>query len=157
MVEVDCSSCPEKCCTYRGWKIFFIEEERAKVAELYGEDTAAKIDIFKSRKGGSSIYAVTLPCPFFDSESGNCGIYEARPLICKIFPMELEPITGSVYMDQRVCPKRTEAKVQVVLVQIAVDEWCEKFWNASPKKQPDDAGPIRDHCPQSTDASYSSS
>ena len=147
MVEVDCGSCREKCCLYRGWKVFFLSEERNRVAELYGEAIAQKIDLFQQRTNGGPVFAVTLPCPFFSAEVGRCGIYEARPLICRIFPVEMEPITGSVYMDQKVCPQRAEAKVQIGLVQVEVEKWCARFWNTSLPEQMSDSVPICDERP----------
>src|SRR6266404_2558648 len=116
MVEVDCESCQEKCCTYKGWKIFFTEDERERVNHLYGLDKATQIDQFQSRRGADPVYAITLPCPFFSEKDGKCGIYEARPLICRIFPVELEVVTGSIYMDRKVCPERDNARINLNLV-----------------------------------------
>lgn len=131
MVNVDCNSCPEKCCKYAGWKVFFLSEEVRNLKDLYGQEAVDKLEIYQARSGQGDIYAVTLPCPFFDEVSGHCGVYEARPLICRLFPMEMEVITGSVYLDQKVCPERNNASIQLGLVQIAVKEWTDKFWSTS--------------------------
>jgi Fe-S-cluster containining protein len=131
MVNVDCSTCAEKCCKYAGWKVFFLSEEVEKLRELYGAEAVGRLEAYQARSGCGVIHAVTLPCPFFKEETGQCGIYEARPLICRIFPMEVEVITGTVYLDQRVCPERNNASVQLGLVQIAVKDWCDRFWATS--------------------------
>ncbi|MGH7771418.1 MAG: YkgJ family cysteine cluster protein [Candidatus Binatia bacterium] len=136
MVEVDCAGCEQRgCCTFRGWKVFFLSEERERVALLYGDQEASKIAEFQSRKNGSPVYAVTLPCPFFEKDSGLCRVYDARPLVCRLFPLELEPITESLYLDQAVCPKRMEAKYSLELIQIDVKQWCDRFWQTSGKKE----------------------
>jgi Fe-S-cluster containining protein len=143
MIDVDCDACESKgCCTFQGWKVFFLQEEKDLVANLYGEAQAAKISQFQPRKNGTPAFVVTLPCPFFDPSKGTCGIYNARPLICRIFPVELEPITGATYLDQAVCPKRADAKFSPGLVQIAAKEWCDKFWQASPKEEALDQVPV---------------
>src|SRR5690348_6892280 len=136
MIDIDCSTCEKKgCCTFQGWRVFFLTEEKELVAKLYGEEQSGKIGQFQARKNGLPVLAVTLPCPFFDPADGSCKIYEARPLVCRIFPLELEPVTGIVYLDQAVCPKRHDAKFNPELVQIAVKEWSDKFWQVSPKEE----------------------
>lgn len=151
MVEVDCGSCEEKgCCRYRGWKVFFLPEERQRVATLYGEAMSNKINVFQARHDGHSVYAVSLPCPFYEASSGHCEIYEARPLICRLFPIELEPITGATYLDQRVCPKWQEAKLNPELVQITAKDWCEKFWDVSRKEKSVNQVPVADQTERET-------
>ena len=112
-----------------------MEEERRLIAERYGADAASKIAVYQARRGGISVYAIDLPCPFFEAETGKCGIYEAQPLVCRLFPVEIEPITGTTYLEERVCPKRGEAKVDWQLVQIDVSSWCDKFWQVSATKE----------------------
>lgn len=149
MVELDCKTCEKKgCCTYVGWKVFFTSDERDAVSQRYGEAFAARIKEFCDRQNGHPIYSVTLPCPFFGQTSGLCTIYEARPLACRVFPVEIEPITGSTYIDQAVCPKRHEAKINTALVQISVKAWCEQFWQASTEKEMLHKVPIADQPPE---------
>jgi Fe-S-cluster containining protein len=143
MVTVDCTSCEHKgCCTYQGWKVFFLADERALVEKLYGAEAGAKITTIYSRRSGQSIHAVSLPCPFFEAGTGQCRIYDARPLVCRLFPVEIEPITETFYRDQSVCPERQRAFVDSGLVQIEVRKWCEKFWQTSLEKQPADKSPV---------------
>jgi Fe-S-cluster containining protein len=148
MISVDCASCEKKgCCTFRGWKVFFLSEERERVANLYGEGQASKISEFYSRRNGLPIYAVTLPCPYFDSASGHCNIYDARPLVCRLFPIEIEPITGATYIDQAVCPKTEGIKNASDLVQLDVKNWCERFWQVSTGQDAVNKSPIGGYGP----------
>lgn len=136
MVSLDCNSCTEKpCCRYRGWKVFFLAAEKQEIAEKYGENKADLISEYHSRSRGESVYAVDLPCPFLDQQTGGCTVYEARPFICRIFPVEVEPVTGTTYIDNGVCPKSKEAVFSPHLVQIAVDQWSAKFWRGSKVQQ----------------------
>lgn len=149
MIRVDCDSCEGKpCCKYHGWKVFFLEEERNRVLQVYGQQYANRIAEFHKRTQGP-VYAVDLPCPFFDESAGGlCQIYEARPFICSLFPVEIEPITETTYVDRGVCPKASDASFSPVLVQIAVDQWCEQFWglHSSPEERADQS-PIGNDCP----------
>jgi len=148
MVNVNCASCETKaCCQYRGWKVFFLAEDRDAVARIYGEEKASQIKEFYGRQNGQPVYAVTLPCPFFDSASGQCNVYQARPLVCRVFPIEIEPITGAYYVDQAVCPERNNVVFNPDIVQIDVKEWCAKFWQSSAKEKPTQKPPIQDDGP----------
>lgn len=52
-------------------------------------------DSFFSDKSGSQVNLVENPigggylCPAFDSKSGRCGIYDVRPLDCRLYPLAL--------------------------------------------------------------------
>lgn len=149
MIQIDCSSCEKKgCCTYAGWNVYFLDEERDRVAARYGANEAGKIREFYGRRQGRPIYAVTLPCPFFEPSSGQCKIYEARPLACRLFPIEIDPITGETYLEQEVCPQKDSVKDVPALVQINVKDWCDKFWQVSAKEQATDKVPIANDSPQ---------
>jgi Fe-S-cluster containining protein len=129
VIHIDCSTCKDKpCCRYHGWKVFFLQEEREAVLVEYGAEFANRIDAYHNRANGT-VYAVDLPCPFFEESRGNCQIYDTRPMICRVFPVEIEPVTQTTYVDQGVCPKYKEAQYNPTLVQIAVDDWCDRFWD----------------------------
>ena len=149
-IKVDCATCEDKCCSYPGWKVFFLEEERERVAEKYGEATASKISVFQARRGDHNVYAIDLPCPFFESETGKCGIYDAQPFVCRLFPVEVEPITGTTYLEEKVCPKRDQVQPDWRLIQIDVASWCDKFWGISPAEEVSDSGPVGEQSPQAT-------
>jgi Fe-S-cluster containining protein len=127
--------------------VFFLEEERQLVEKKYGREVAAKISTYQGRRGSTNIYAIDLPCPFFEAESGRCGIYEAQPFVCRMFPLEIEPITGTTYVEERACPKRNEAKINWDLVQINVRDWCDKFWQTSSENERAKSGPVGDQRP----------
>jgi hypothetical protein len=82
-ISVAWASCTEKCCTYPGWKVFFLEEELQLVAEKYGHEAAAKIAAFQSRRGGQKVYAINLPCPFLRPKRENAGVRHNSDLLLK--------------------------------------------------------------------------
>ena len=42
-------------------------------------------------------------CVFFDKEKKSCKIYEYRPIGCRLYPLQWDPITEEVYIDPD-CP-----------------------------------------------------
>jgi Fe-S-cluster containining protein len=93
MPKYDCSKCPGYCCSYpnirltkpdvarlaKHFGVTFEEAERKFTRERYGEKWTLK------RKKDENFGRI---CRFFDSKKRNCGIYEARPEICRTFPNE---------------------------------------------------------------------
>jgi Fe-S-cluster containining protein len=93
MPKYDCSKCPGYCCSYpnirltkpdvarlaKHFGVTFEEAERKFTRERYGEKWTLK------RKKDEHFGRI---CRFFDSKKRNCGIYEARPEICRTFPNE---------------------------------------------------------------------
>jgi Fe-S-cluster containining protein len=65
-------------------------------------------------------------CIFYSSQSGKCGIYENRPLDCKLFPMDIDVQDGKfVWILYRTCPvekgvTNAEAKQMVDLANSQV-------------------------------------
>lgn len=49
--------------------------------------------------------SLNLPCIFLDEVSGNCSIYESRPLVCRLFPFYPEPLTGDATLLPAQCGK----------------------------------------------------
>ena len=93
MVTYNCSKCPGYCCSYpqitlekgdvarlaRHFGVTFEEAERKFTREAYGQKWTLR------RKKDVHFGKI---CRFFDVRRRNCGIYEARPKICRSYPNE---------------------------------------------------------------------
>lgn len=94
----DCSKCPGYCCSYhiipvkesdlkRLAKYFKVSIEEAKKKFVTkGRKEDAKDGPYKLRRKDDEHYGKI--CRFFDQEKRCCGIYEARPYICRAYPSE---------------------------------------------------------------------
>ncbi|MEM9169760.1 MAG: YkgJ family cysteine cluster protein [Pseudomonadota bacterium] len=93
-VKYDCLKCPAYCCSYahipatdedvrRLAKHFDLGEAaaRKKFTKKGDDDTPRVLRHTKDEHYGSS-------CMFLDKETRNCGIYKARPAICRDFPTQ---------------------------------------------------------------------
>ncbi|KAB2968786.1 MAG: YkgJ family cysteine cluster protein [Thermoanaerobaculia bacterium] len=90
----DCGNCPAYCCSYE-----YIEVTDADLARLarhfeLDADTAERRYTKRSR-GGKSPFRVLrhrkdkvfgTACQFLDRKTRRCGVYEARPTICRTYP-----------------------------------------------------------------------
>ena len=61
----------------------------------------------KKSKEGLKFERIVYPCPFV-TESGDCSIYEARPLACRLYP--IQTVHGATGVD---CPGLREMKEKI--------------------------------------------
>ncbi|MBX9926585.1 MAG: YkgJ family cysteine cluster protein [Hyphomicrobiaceae bacterium] len=92
-VTYDCSKCPGYCCSYpqitlkrrdvarlaKHFELTFEAAERKFTRTAYGEKWTMR------RKKDEHFGKI---CRFFDVEKRNCGVYAARPEICRSYPNE---------------------------------------------------------------------
>jgi uncharacterized protein len=93
-IRYDCTRCPGYCCSYD--RIVVTPRDIARLArhlELSPEDTAAKYTRLYEDDDGTErilkhrsddIYGSV--CRFFDRQQRRCGVYEARPAVCRQYP-----------------------------------------------------------------------
>ena len=91
--KYDCSKCPGYCCSYPVIEVKDRDAER--IAKHFGVSLAvAEKRYFKAAHGYKRVLRRKKDehygkiCQFFDQEKRCCGIYEARPSICRVFPGE---------------------------------------------------------------------
>lgn len=90
----DCDNCPAYCCTYENVEI--TDTDLARLARRFELDvrTAERRFTKKSKDGERPLRVLRhrddkifgTACRFFDPESRECGIYAARPSICRRYP-----------------------------------------------------------------------
>lgn len=91
--KYDCSKCPGYCCSYPVIEVK--DRDVTRIAKHF--DVSIKVaekKYFKSAHGYKRVLRRKKDeyfgkiCQFFDSELRRCGIYKARPAICRTFPGE---------------------------------------------------------------------
>lgn len=93
MAGYDCSKCPGYCCSYPVIQCTKRDVERLaayfdvpfEVAERRFTRAAYRYTRILRRKKDEHFGRI---CRFFDQHKRNCGIYHARPAICRAFPAE---------------------------------------------------------------------
>lgn len=93
-LKTDCGSCSQKCCSQPYDWVFLTRAEVQSLAQASGTDENEFITVRENSNSHRTFRTLNLPCRFLDQNSGQCTVYESRPLICKLFPFYLEPLTG---------------------------------------------------------------
>lgn len=93
-VLTDCAACTTKCCSEPFDWVYLTPTEMNRLEMASGLPAGTFTEQQRNLQTGHAITILRLPCRFFDSRTGNCGVYEERPLICRLFPFYPEPLTG---------------------------------------------------------------
>jgi Fe-S-cluster containining protein len=117
-LKTNCEACVHKCCSQPyDWVFLTVREaERLKKASgLSAEDFVVKR---QNVNNGHVFLTLNLPCRFLDSKTGQCKVYESRPLVCRMFPFYPEPLTG----DATLLPIQCGENLQF-LSEHSLDGW----------------------------------
>lgn len=93
-VLTQCSSCTNKCCSQPYDWVFLSKREIALIASTTGLEEGDFVVQRKNPNSDLTFRTLNLPCRFLNKDTGLCSIYEARPLVCRMFPFYPEPLTG---------------------------------------------------------------
>jgi Fe-S-cluster containining protein len=102
-MKTTCSSCINKCCSQPYDWVYLTD---AEVSVLAAASRLSPIHFVQQRRNeetGLLWKTLALPCPFLEASTGQCTVYDARPLICRLFPIYPEPLTGHVTLMPAQC------------------------------------------------------
>lgn len=105
-IATDCGACVNKCCSQPYDWVYLTESEIAHLEALSGKPRASFVGARKNMETGFTFQVLNLPCQFLEKETGRCGVYAARPLVCKLFPFYPEPLTGHATLIPAQCGDR---------------------------------------------------
>ncbi|MBK9156393.1 MAG: YkgJ family cysteine cluster protein [Chloracidobacterium sp.] len=98
-----CSSCTNKCCSQPYDWVYLTRDEIDQIKKASGVSEGAFVVRKQNVNTGHMFNSLNLPCIFLDEVSGNCRIYESRPLVCRLFPFYPEPLTGDATLLPAQC------------------------------------------------------
>lgn len=91
-VHYSCNKCPAYCCTYKEIEISAYDIER--LARHFGLDPDAAMKRFtKTNSQGTTMLrhkqdrVFDSACMFLDQKERRCTVYEARPGVCRKYPL----------------------------------------------------------------------
>ena len=93
-LSTNCQSCTNKCCSEPYDWVYLTEAEQTAIERRTGLLPDDYSDIRENQHGGVAFRVLNLPCRFLNGKTGDCTIYESRPLVCRVFPFYPEPLTG---------------------------------------------------------------
>jgi Fe-S-cluster containining protein len=77
--QEECKTC--RLCEDNIGLVYVFNKESKKIGQEHATSTSSGLNFFVRTHDGH--------CPYFNIELGECGIYENRPLCCRIYPLDL--------------------------------------------------------------------
>jgi len=93
-LRTKCESCVNKCCSQPYDWIFLTSREICRLETSSGLSKDEFVVEQRNANNGHVFLTLSLPCRFLDPKTGQCTVYESRPLVCRLFPFYPEPLTG---------------------------------------------------------------
>lgn len=135
-LKTNCHLCTQKCCSQPYDWVYLTSKEISRLETASG---LAEHEFVVRRQNKTTRHVfrtLELPCRFFDPETGRCGVYESRPLVCRIFPFYPEPLTGDATLLPVQCgnnlhflPTDSQEGWQLSDSEQSVREWLFELWD----------------------------
>lgn len=134
-LRTNCGSCADKCCSQPYDWVYLTSREvsRLKIASALTEEEF--VVSLRNEKTGHVFHALSLPCRFLDAGTGQCTVYEERPLVCRLFPFSVEPLTGVTTLARAQCgdnldllPADSDGGWCLVELEEDARQWFDELW-----------------------------
>ncbi|MET0645731.1 MAG: YkgJ family cysteine cluster protein [Pyrinomonadaceae bacterium] len=102
-LRTDCASCVNKCCSQPYDWVYLTARECSRLAAVSGRRVEEFVEERRDADTGDVFRALSLPCPFLDEKTGQCTVYEVRPMACRLFPFHVDPLTGDASLYPTGC------------------------------------------------------
>jgi uncharacterized protein len=135
-LKTNCGSCVNKCCSQPYDWVYLTAQESSRLAAVSGvpeEEFTAKR---QNSETGYVVRTLNLPCRFLDAQTGQCTVYESRPLGCRIYPFYVDPLTGAATLYPSECGDNllfpsgdAEGGWRLMDFEADVRQWMVEFWD----------------------------
>jgi Fe-S-cluster containining protein len=93
-LDTNCGACVNKCCNQPLDWVYVTSRESAQLRAASGIPESEFVVERLQADSGYVVNTLKRPCSFLDSQTGDCTVYESRPLACRLFPFHVDPFTG---------------------------------------------------------------
>lgn len=134
-IGTKCRSCTNKCCSQPYDWVYLTDAEVDAIQDASQRPASEFIVERTNHDVGATFRILNLPCQFLDQESGECTIYESRPLLCRLFPFYLDPLTGQATLLPAQCgsnlifhPSQSTHGWQLTEYERVGQSWVRDLW-----------------------------
>ena len=138
-LKTNCSNCVNKCCSQPYDWVYLTNQEISRIQAVSGQTKNEFVVRRRNKHTGLSFNSLNLPCVFLDEASGQCSIYESRPLVCRLFPFYPEPLTGHATLLPAQCGTNLEFDLEggegwsLADYEEETVEWLRQLWDDAVK------------------------
>ena len=135
-LKTNCEACVNKCCSQPYDWVYLTSRESSLLRDISGISEEEFIAERPDANTGYVVRTLNRPCRFLDTETGQCTVYESRPLACRLFPFYVDPFTGKATLYSTECnenmifpPASSEEGWRLIDLEQDVRKWIIEFWN----------------------------
>lgn len=142
-VNTDCGACSEKCCTLPYDFVYMTEAEMDALSAATGLTRDEFVTNNLNPSSGYIVPTLNLPCRFLNEQTGECGVYEVRPLVCRLFPFYPDPFAGQVAFYPAQCGSHLKTGLPADEGWSARDygsrirAWADQIWKEARERSKD--------------------
>jgi uncharacterized protein len=135
-LKTNCGSCMNKCCSQPDDWVYLTARESSRLEIISGVSKEEFTAERENAKTGYVFRTLKLPCRFLDSQTGQCTVYEARPMACRLYPFHVDPFDGSATLYSSECGDNllfpsldSESAWRLMDFEEDVHQWVAEFWD----------------------------
>jgi Fe-S-cluster containining protein len=140
-ISTKCEDCTNKCCSQPYDWVYLTAAELSALANASGKDSAEFSASRTNEATGARFRVLNLPCAFLDQKSGQCTVYYARPLVCRLFPFYPDPVTGHATLLPAQCGSNllfhasdATAGWQLRDYDLQARQWLQELWSEATER-----------------------
>ena len=142
-LKTNCSACVHKCCSEPYDWVYLTSQEIYQLTVASGLPENEFVVKRQNANTGHQFRTLDLPCRFLDSQTGQCKVYDFRPLVCRLFPFYPEPLTGHATLLPAQCGTNLQFLAsdsddgwQLSDLEEEAKRWLIELWNEAMVKEP---------------------
>ena len=134
-LRTSCHSCVFKCCSRPDDFVYLTPSEVTRLHEATGRPPEAFVTQLTNRHSGEHFTVLALPCTFLHSKTGQCQVYDQRPLMCKLYPFYMDALSGAIILEGALCkehldilPPSSPQGWNLDEHRAEIEAWLSEFW-----------------------------
>lgn len=141
-LKTNCGACINKCCSQPYDWVYLTTREISRLEEKSGLAASEFLVRRQNTNTGYTFRVLNLPCRFLDTYTGQCKVYDSRPLVCRVFPFYPEPLTGHATLLPAQCgsnlyllPSDSKEGWCLLDLEEEIRQWLSELWNEALHKE----------------------
>lgn len=139
-IRTACAQCTDSCCSQPYDWVYLTRSEVERITEHTGLSSADFVEERTNDQTGFSFRTLNLPCRFLDA-AGRCTIYAVRPLVCRLYPLYPDPMTGRAMLLAGQCgdlltllDEPQEGSWRLADYEPDITAWISELWKDATKE-----------------------
>lgn len=135
-VSTSCDGCSDACCSQPYDWVYLTNQEIADLSDASGLAASDFVTVKVNPATSFRFQVLELPCPFYEKSTGRCAVYAHRPLVCRLYPLYVDPLSGDGMLLAAQCDSRLTVSETLTGTSWSLDKyavpiraWVRTLWS----------------------------